>query len=383
MLPRPQLRAAVLTALSRAPITALLGPRQCGKTTIARAIAGAEPDPVTLYDLEDDAVLEALLVSAETVLAPLRGLVILDEVQRRPELFRVLRRLADRADEPATFLILGSASPELLRQASETLAGRVEFIEMGGFDLRETGVAEAPRLWLRGGFPRSFLAPDEEASVAWRESFVRTFLERDLPQLGFAIPSLMMRRFWSMVAHYHGQTWSSAETAASLAISDTTARRYLDLLAGAYMLRLLPPWFEKLGKRQRRAPKAYLRDTGLLHHLLGIRDADALLVHPRRGASWEGFAIEQILRVHPRAEAYYWSVHSGPELDLLLIDGGRRLGFEVKLADAPKVTLSMRTALTDLRLDHLYLVYPGDKKLPLGEQMTLMPLTGVMEISVS
>jgi predicted AAA+ superfamily ATPase len=342
-------------------------------------LADAESGPVAFYDLEDDAVLEAFLVSAETVLAPLRGLVVLDEVQRRPELFRVLRRLADREEAPARFLLLGSAAPELLRQTSETLAGRVEFIEMGGFDLRETGTAESAKLWRRGGFPRSFLADDEEASVAWREAFVRTFLERDLLQLGFTIPALMMRRFWSMAAHYHGQTWNSTEAAASLGINDTTARRYLDLLAGAYMVRLLPPWFENLGKRQRRAPKAYLRDTGLLHHLLGIRDEAALMVHPKRGASWEGFAIGQILRAHPGAEAYYWSVHSGPELDLLLLHNGRRLGFEIKLADAPKVTASMHSALTDLRLDQLSIVYPGTKTLPLGERITLLPLAALAQ----
>jgi predicted AAA+ superfamily ATPase len=374
LLPRPQFLSAVEASLRRNPITALLGPRQCGKTTLAQAVAEKSKAATHFFDLEDDAVLQSLLGQPKSVLAGLKGLVVIDEVQRRPDLFRVLRVLADRRPLPARFLILGSASPDLLQQASESLAGRVEFVELGGFDLRETGGDAMQRLWDRGGFPRSFLAESDVDSWAWRDNFIRTFLERDIPQLGVRIPALVLRRFWTMVAHYHGQIWNSSEVAASLGVDDTTARHHLDLLAGAYMIRLLPPWFENLGKRQRRSPKAYLRDSGLLHALLGLRGHPAIVTHPKCGASWEGFAMEHVLRVVPTRDAYYWAIHSGPELDLLLLHGGRRLGFEFKFADAPTFTRSMHTARADLKLDRLWIVYPGELRYKLDDHTEVLPL---------
>ena len=363
-------------ALRRSPVTALLGPRQCGKTTLARSLllsTRRARGAVTTFDLEDPDALLALEAPKAT-LGALEGLVILDGIQRRPDLFPVLRVLADRQPRPARFLLLGSASPDLLRQSSESLAGRLAFVEMAGFDLWEVGVERQAKLWSRGGFPRSFLARSDRASFDWREDFCRTFLERDIPQLGFSIPALTLRRFWTMVAHYHGQTWNSSEVAASLGINDVTARRYLDLLAGAYVVRVLPPWFENLGKRQRKAPKVYLRDTGLLHSLLRIPDLAALLAHPKCGASWEGFVIEQILRLLPTRDAYSWAVHDGSELDLLVFHQGRRIGFEIKRTDTPALTRSMTIARDDLRLDALWVVYPGTASVALGPRIRTLPL---------
>jgi predicted AAA+ superfamily ATPase len=305
--------------------------------------------------------------------------VIIDEIQRRSDLFPILRLLADRDPPPARFLILGSASPDLLRRSSESLAGRIEFLEMAGFDMEETGVDGLPDLWWRGGFPRSFLAANDTDSVSWRENFIRTFLERDLPQLGLNIPALTLRRFWTMVAHYHGQTWNGSEIAGSLGINDTTARRHLDILAGAFMVRVLPPWFEKVAKRQRRAPKVYLRDSGILHSLLGITSPRALLTHPKCGASWEGLAIETVLRFLPTRDAYYWAVHGGPELDLLLFFEGTRLGFELKFVDAPELTRSMRVAMEDLSLDRILVIYPGDRRYILDDRIEAVPLKLIPE----
>jgi predicted AAA+ superfamily ATPase len=364
----------IQTSVRRNPVTALLGPRQCGKTTLAQAFAATQRKSV-VFDLEDPAALLGL-EQPKTVLGHAEGLVVIDEIQRRPDLFPILRVLADRKPNPAKFLLLGSASPDLLRQTSESLAGRIEFIEMGGFDLTETGAKSLPALLQRGGFPRSFLAETEADSLAWRENFLRTFLERDLPQMGVNIPALTLRRFWTMMAHYHGQTWNSAEVAAAMGMNDVTARRYLDLLAGAYMVRLLPPWFENLGKRQRRAPKAYVRDSGLLHVLLGIRDRHQLFAHPKCGASFEGF---EVLRLLPGAETYYWSVHSGPELDLFVIHHGRRLGFEVKFGDAPELTSSMTTAMADLKLERLWVVYPGERSYPLAKKIEVVPAAELAE----
>lgn len=327
----------------------------------------------TFFDLEDPNALMAL-ASPKATLEPLEGLVVIDEVQRRPDLFPVLRVLADRPRSRTRFLILGSASPELLRQSSESLAGRMALIEMSGFDLWELGPEREHRLWVRGGFPRSFLARDEADSLAWREDFIRTFLERDLQQMGVSIPSLTLRRFWSMVAHYHGRTWNSSEVAGSLGINDTTARRYLDVLAAAYMLRVLPPWFENLGKRQRKAPKVYFRDSGLLHSLLGVQSHEALLSHPVAGASWEGFVIEQLLGLLPSRDVYYWAVHAGSELDLLVFHRGKRLGFEIKRSDAPSLTQSMAIARDDLRLDALWVVYPGNLSYELAPKVRTLPL---------
>ena len=371
MLSRPGLSESLRVALRRSPVVALLGPRQCGKTTLA--LAQAEGQRATVLDLEDPNTLGAL-DNPRTVLGPLEGLVVIDEIQRRPELFPVLRVLADRKGNKAKFLILGSASPELLRQSSESLAGRIAFVEMGGFDLSEVGVPELERLWLRGGFPRSFLADDDASSYAWREDFVRTFLERDLPQMGLSLPPLLLRRFWTMAAHYHGQTWNSSEVAGALGVNDTTARRYLDILAGAYMLRLLPPWFENLGKRQRKAPKVYFRDSGLLHALLGLGAREAVLSHPKAGASWEGFALEQVLRLVPTRDAYYWAVHGGAELDLMTIHRAKRMGFEFKLSDAPKLTRSMEQSRDDLGLDRLWVIFPGERAYDLGSRIRALPL---------
>jgi predicted AAA+ superfamily ATPase len=311
-------------------------------------------------------------------LKDLRGLVIIDEVQHAPELFKVLRVLIDRPDNPARFLLLGSASPKLLRQSSESLAGRLEVIEAGGFTLAETGPEHAAALWWRGGFPRSFTAAGDEASRIWRREFIRTTVERDLPQLGMNVAAPALYRFWSMLAHDHGQTWNAADPARSLGVNESTVRRYLDWLTQAYLVRQLQPWFANLGKRQVKAPKIYLRDSGLLHELLGIADPGALGRHPKCGASWEGFALDQVLRIARPDEAYFWGTHAGAELDLLMFKDGRRVGVEFKRSDAPQLTLSMRIAIQDLALDELYVVYPGDRRYSLGQRVTAVPLAAVL-----
>jgi uncharacterized protein len=289
----------------------------------------------------------------------------------------------DRPGSKARFLVLGSASPSLVKGATETLAGRVGFVDMGGFGLAEVGWGELARLWLRGAFPRAFLAADEEESLRWRAAFVRTFLERDIPQLGISVPAETLRRFWTMTAHYHGQVWNAAELARSLGSSENTARRYLDILAGAFMLRVLPPWFENLGKRQLKAPKIYLRDSGLLHALLQIPTLHDLQGHPKLGASWEGFALEQILTLLDTREAYYWGTHGGAELDLLIMHGSKRYGFELKYTDAPTTTRSMRVAGADLRLDHLFVVHAGTKAWQAEEKVTVVPLRDIEALIAS
>jgi uncharacterized protein len=331
------------TAVRRSPITALLGPRQCGKTTLARLFA--EQQPATFFDLESQPDIRRLQ-NPELVLGMLTGLVVLDEIQLMPELFAVLRVLVDRPQNQARFLILGSASPSLIKQAAESLAGRIEFVELAGFDLTETTITAWQTLWQRGGFPRSFLAASDEDSLAWREGFIRTFLERDLPQLGIMLPTPALRRFWTMLAHYHGQIWNANELGRSLSLSDKTVRAYLDILTGALMVRQLQPWHENISKRQVKAPKIYLRDAGLLHALLTLSDLNSLLAHPSVGASWEGFVLEQVLQLIRPAEAYFWSVHSGAEVDLFFLYQGRRYGVEVKFSEAPQppalCTLSYR-----------------------------------------
>lgn len=371
-LPRAAAASALRAALARNPVVALLGPRQCGKSTLARQLAAAAGRTLFL-DLEHPADL-AVLSEPMQALAGFRGLVVLDEVQRRPDLFPLLRVLADRKPLPARFLVLGSASPELLRQSSETLAGRIAFLDLAGFTLREVGPDQAGRLWQRGGFPRSFLAGSEARSFAWREDFVRTFVERDLGQLGFRLPSAAMRRFWTMLAHYHGQTWNASELGRSLGVSDQTTRSYLDALTGALFVRQLPPWFENLGKRQTKAPRIYIRDSGLFHTLMGLPDRRALLAHPKLGASWEGFAIEQVIARFPTRDTYFWSTHAGAELDLFLLTGGKRIGFEFKFNDSPSTTKSMRIALTDLKLDHLWVVHPGLRRYALGDRIEAIGL---------
>lgn len=364
LLARPGLVALVESRLRTNPVVLLLGPRQCGKTTLARAFAarhGAE-----YFDLEAPLDLGRLAQPA-TALGPLRGAVVIDEAQLRPELFPVLRVLADRRPLPARFLLLGSASPDLARGISESLAGRVALVPMGGLDLAEVGEGALRRLWWRGGFPRSFLARSDGDSRLWREDFIQTFLERDIRRFGVQVPAPALRRFWSMVAHYHGQIWNASEIGRSLGDAHTTVRRHLDILCGAFVMRQLPPWFENLGKRQVKAPKVYLRDSGLLHTLLGIPSFASLEGHPKLGASWEGFALEEVLRVLGDREAYFWNTQGVAELDLLVFVHGQRFGFEFKYADAPAVTKSLRVAREDLKLRRALVVHPGHKSFPLED----------------
>jgi predicted AAA+ superfamily ATPase len=375
MLPRPWLFASLQAALARAPVVALLGPRQCGKTTLARQLVPVAS--ANYFDLEDPISL-ARLEEPLTALAELRGTVVIDEVQRRPELFPILRVLADRADAPARFLILGSASPALLRQSSESLAGRLEIVEMAGFSLAEVGEETATSLWLRGGFPRSFLADSEEASLIWRRDFIRTLLESDIPQLGVRVPSATLQRFWAMLAHFHGQLWNGAELGRSLGVNQTTCRRYLDLLEGVFMVRLLQPWHANLLKRQVKAPKIYFRDTGLLHQLLQIQSHEALLCHPRLGASWEGYVIEQLLAAWRPESSWFWATYGGAELDLLVLQNGLRIGVEIKRADAPRLSASMRQALADLDLDRLLVITPGERSYRLNERTQVLSLANAL-----
>lgn len=370
MIDRKQLVAAISRALSRSRVVLLVGPRQSGKTTLAREFVAL--DSTNYFDLEDPVSL-ARLEEPRTALEDLRGTVVIDEVQRRPDLFPVLRVLADRRPVRARFLVLGSASPEILRQTSESLAGRVETVSIGGFGLAEVGASSFDKLWVRGGFPRSFLARSETDSFAWRAEFIRTLVERDVPQLGSGVAAPALLRFWTMLAHYHGQVWSASEPARSLAVSQPTVRRYLDLLTALFMVRQLQPWHANIGKRQVKAPKVYLRDSGLLHQLLGIRSQAALSHHPKSGASWEGFVIEETLRAVQPDEHYFWATHQGAELDLLLIKGGRRIGVEVKRADAPTLTPSMRIALADLELAKLLVIYPGKQMYALADRVTVVP----------
>lgn len=331
------------------------------------------------FDLESEPDVRRL-ANPELVLGSLRGLVVLDEIQRQPSLFNVLRVLADRRNVDARFLILGSASPDLVRGVSQTLAGRVEFVELAGFDLAETGVGEWQRLWLRGGSPRSYLADTDADSWAWRESFLRTFLERDIPQLGISTPAAAMRRFWTMLAHWHGQTWNASQLGRAMSATDKTMRRYLDLLTGTYMVRQLQPWFQNVAKRQVKAPKVYLRDPGLLHALLDIPSEAALHSHPNVGASWEGFVIEQILRALRPDNAWFWAAHGGGEVDLLVNLQGRRIGFEVKFNEAPKIGKSMHNVVEILRLDHLYVVCPTRHDYPAAEHISVLPATGIVDL---
>jgi predicted AAA+ superfamily ATPase len=361
----------VQIALKRSRVVALLGPRQCGKTTLARQFVPAAS--LNYFDLEDPQSV-ARLAEPDTALRPLKGTIVIDEIQRRPELFPLLRVLADRKPLPARFLILGSAAPDLLSQSSETLAGRLETVLLEGFRLRDVGAKAQGRLWLRGGFPLAFTASSEANSLSWRQQFLQTFLERDIPQLGIQIPAIALHRFWNMLAHYHAQTWNGAELARALAVSESTVRRYLDILTGVFMLRQLAPWFENIGKRQVKAPKVFVRDSGLLHSLLGISNQKSLELHPKVGASWEGYAIEEVLKELNPDEAYFWATHQGAEIDLVLFKKGRRVGVECKRMDAPKLTPSMRIAFDDLKLDRLFVVYPGKRRYPLAHGMEALPL---------
>ena len=377
MIPRLEQIEKIKSSFQVHPVTALLGPRQCGKTTLARLIA--EQEPATIFDLEDPIDLQRLSAPMQA-LQGLSGLVVIDEIQRKPELFELLRVLVDRSGQSARFLLLGSASPYLVKGVSESLAGRIGFVDLGGFQLREVGEQHRNRLWLGGGFPRSFLSESDSNSVQWRADFIRTFLERDIPQLGITIAAETLRRFWSMVSHYHGQVWNAAEFARSLGTAENTARRYLDILAGAYMVRIVPPWHENLKKRQIKSPKIYIRDSGLLHSLLQISDMSNLQGHPKIGASWEGFALEHVVNAFDTREFYFWGTHAGAELDLLLMVAGKRYGFEFKYTDAPGTTRSMHIAIDDLGLDHLWIVYPGDQEYALSDKITALPLEEIYHL---
>ena len=380
---RPGFIQAIRRAFEITPVVALLGPRQCGKTTLARAyiaeLARGMPS-ANYFDLEDPTDLSRL-ADAKLGLADLRGLVVIDEVQRRPELFPVLRTLIDRADRPARFLILGSASRDLIRQGSESLAGRISFVEVTPFAAHEVGAGELDALWLRGGFPLSFLAPSIQNSAAWRATFIRTFLERDIPALGIQVPPMTIRRFWQMLAHYHGQTFNASEIGSSLGVSDTTASRYLDILAGTFMIRRLQPWFENIGKRQVKRPKIYFRDSGVFHSLLGATEREELLVHPKLGASWEGFALEEVVRLHraDEDEVYFWAVHQQVELDLLIVRGQEKLGFEFKYGSAPRLTRPLARAREILGLERLTVVCPGDGDYPLADGIRVLGLKALVE----
>jgi hypothetical protein len=376
MIERRRLLDRVIGALARSPVVALVGPRQCGKTTLARQLLS--PDSVNYFDLEDPASL-ARLDEPMTALRSLSGLVVIDEVQRRPELFPILRVLADRAEAPSRFLVLGSASGDLLRQSSESLAGRLERVAMSGFTLFELGPEAEGALWLRGGLPPAYLATDDTASSIWRRNMIQSLLERDLPQWGVRAPAAALRRFWSLLAHYHGQVWNAAEAARALGFGESTARRYLDLLSDALMVRQLQPYYANIAKRQVKSPKVYVRDSGLLHHLLGIEGEKALLDHPKAGASWEGFAIEQVLETEPHDEAFFWATHQGAEIDLVLRWGSELFGVECKRADAPRLTPSIHSALSDLGLRRVALIYPGDRRYPLSDRVEAVPLRSLAE----
>ncbi|MCA9285120.1 MAG: ATP-binding protein [Phycisphaerales bacterium] len=374
MIPRSHATASLKAALKRAPVVALVGARQCGKSTLARAVV--DPSSDAYFDLEDPADL-ARLEQPMVALRSLRGLVVIDEVQHRPDLFPILRVLADRPRTPARFLVLGSASPSLLRQTGESLAGRIETIVLGGFTLEEVARRGrgnvVSRHWERGGFPRSYLARSATDSLAWRRNFVRTYLARDVPQLGISIPAQGLLRFWSMLAHWHGQIWNAAQFSRALGVGESTARRYLDLLSDLFLVRQLQPWFANIAKRQVKSPKVYVRDSGLLHALLGVTNRASLLRHPKVGASWEGWIIEDLINGVEPDECSFWATHQGAELGLLLVKNGRRAGVEIKRSDAPTMTPSLRSAQADLGLERIVVFYPGEKRYAIAAGIEAVP----------
>ena len=377
MLDRPNKLKAIQDGFDRASIVSITGLRQSGKTTIAKEFASKFSGKSTHFDLENPRSL-ARLTEPMTALEGLSGLVVIDEVQRMPSLFPILRVLADRKDQPAKFLLLGSASPVLIKEISESLAGRVALFEMDGFNLQEIGAKNFKNLWCRGGLPPSYLAKSDTDSLRWREDFITLFIERDLPQFGVTIPSATMRRFWAMLAHYHGQTWNASELAKSFDVSQAMIRKKLDILTGAFAIRQLPAWYENMGKRTVKSPKIYLRDCGLLHALLDVSTSEQLESHPKLGSSWEGFCIEQILSVTGSSNAYFWGTHAGAELDLFLLRNGKRIGVEIKYSDGPSTTRSMRSAMEDLKLDHLYVAYPGKEDYPLDKKISVMSLPSIL-----
>lgn len=376
MIKRIKYQQHIAEALKRSRAVALLGPRQCGKTTLAREIV--DIGSPNYFDLEDPSSLIGL-DDPKTTLESLKGIVVIDEIQRRPDIFPILRVLLDRTPLPTKFLILGSASPDLLRQSSESLAGRLEMIKMAGFSLSEVGQKESARLWLRGGFPLSFLAKNDADSFMWRKSFIQAFLERDLRQQGIDIPAVSLHRFWTMLAHSHGQIWNAAPFAASLGITQPTVRRYLDILTGVFMVRQIQPWYANIKKRQVKAPKVYIRDTGVLHSLLGLKTEAEILRHPGCGSSWEGCVIEEVIRLVEPDDVYFWATHNGAEIDLVFFKNGRMYGVEVKRADAPTITPSMRIALDDLPLERIAVIYPGEKSYSLHKKIDVMPFKGITD----
>lgn len=380
MIERHRHATALRRLLARNPVVALLGARQVGKTTLARSFLAGQKRRTTLFDLERTADV-ARLRDAELGLRDLRGIVVLDEIQRRPELFPALRVLADRPRTPARFLVLGSASPELLRQGSESLAGRIAFHQLPGFTIDEVGMSQLDRLWLRGGFPRSFLARSNADSDRWRADFVRTFLERDVAQLGISIPATTLERFWAMLAHYHGQTWNASELARSFGVSHHVTRRYLEALEATYMVRVLRPYFANIGKRQVKSPKVYLRDSGILHHFLGVDSKRSLERHPKLGASWEGLLLEAVIhQLGARdRQCYFWATHTGAELDLLIESGGRLRGFEFKRTTAPRITKSMRSAMESLNLTQIDVIHAGDDTYPLSKRIRAVAATRLLD----
>ena len=375
MIERKEYIRHIKTALRRSRAVALLGPRQCGKTTLAQELVDAHSP--NYFDLEDSSSLISL-ANPKTALEPLKNIVVIDEIQQKPDLFPTLRVLLDRKPLPAKFLILGSASPDLLRQSSESLAGRLEIVEIGGFDLTEVGQEKASQLWLRGGFPLSFLTKNDVDSFAWRKSFIKSFLERDLRKQGINIPSITLQRFWTMLAHSHGQVWDAAPIAASLGISQPTVRKYLDIFTGVFMIRQLHPWHVNIKKRQVKSPKIYIRDTGVLHSLLGLKTEAEVLRHPSCGSSWEGFVMEEVLRSINPDNVYFWATHQGAEIDLVFSKGGRMYGVEVKRADAPTMTPSMRIALEDLKLEYIVVIYPGKKRYSLHKKIEVIPFDEIL-----
>lgn len=362
----------IIDSFEVAPICVLLGPRQCGKTTLAKTCAERfGKQGVHFFDLEDPVNL-ARLDNPKIAFEPLSGLIIIDEIQLRPDLFPVLRVIVDNTDKH--FLILGSASQQLIRQSSESLAGRINYLEMTPFSLKETDNTKT--LWQRGGFPKSYLASSERISNSWRKSYIRTFLEKDIASFGFDIPPQVMRRFWYMIAHYHGQLFNASEISRSIEVTNKTASRYLDILAGTFMIRRLNPWFENISKRQIKAPKVYFRDSGLLHTLLGIETIEQLYSHPKLGISWEGFAMEEVIRSLEvdNEDCYFWSTQSGAELDLLVTTNSKKVGFEFKFTDSPKITKSMNIAFQDLKLDKLIVIVPHEVEFPLADNISVCGL---------
>ena len=375
---RKSLQALICARLNKSPAVVMLGARQVGKTTLARQIATNFHQTATSYfDLEKSEDITALSNTPELVLRASQGLVVIDEIQRLPLLFERLRPICDDTDQMKKFLLLGSASWDLVSGVSESLAGRVLFVDITGFSIKETGIARQNRLWLRGGFPRAYCAGNDTDAFIWLDSFRRTFLERDIPGLPSKVAPKALGRFWNMLAHYHGQVWNAARLAESLSLDTRSVNHYRDLLAGTFMLRVLQPWSANIRKRQVKSPKIYIRDSGIMHHLLGLRSMSELQYHPMYGASWEGFALEQILMIHGERDSYFWATQRGAELDLLLLRGGKRWGFECKCSDAPTIKKSMRIALQDLQLEHLWVVYPGRKQYPLDEKITALPLRAI------